>query len=148
MPQWPWRNKRPGVDEYGRSPLWYRAADGDAAGVKAELKSGASATSADKNGYTALHVAAQNGHAEIVSLLIEAGADVNAVDKHGNGSLWTAGYEAAKAKATDANFSIVTMLLKAGADPHYRNRAGRTPETWRAVNPALNAVYVAAGFIH
>jgi len=148
MPVWPWKNKRPGVDEYGRNTLWYHAAKGDVAGLKADLRSGLSPTSADKDGFTSLHVAAQNGHAEIVSILIEAGADVNAIDKHGNGPLWTAGYQAASPKATEANFSIAAMLLKSGADPHYQNRAGRTPETWRSINPTLNAVYIAAGFIN
>lgn len=145
MPQWPWKKARPGVDQYGRSPLWYHAANGDLDAVRQEVRSGQAATAADKDGFTSLHVAAQNGHAEVVALLIQAGADVNAVDRHGNGPLWTAGYEAAKRIATEANLSIVAMLLKAGADPHHRNRADRTPETWRNASQRVDAIFADAG---
>ena len=145
MPQWPWRKPRPGVDEYGRSPLWYHVADGDITALRRDLKAGLNSTAADKDGFTALHVAAQNGRAEALDMLIRAGADVNATDRHGNGPLWTAGYEAAKAIATDANMSIVAMLLKAGADPHRINKAGRSPIFWASVNPRLQEVYNLAG---
>jgi len=148
MPQWPWKNPRPGVDLYGRNSLWHHIADGDLEAVKSDLLSGMSATAADKDGCTSLHVATQWGHAEIVSLLIQAGADVNAADRHGNGPLWTACYEATKLIATEANLTIVAMLLRAGADPHHRNRVDRTPEFWRTRSERVNAVFVDAGIIN
>ena len=145
MPQWPWRKPRPGVDDYGRSPLWHHAARGDRAGVLADLRAGLDPTAADKDGYSSLHVAAQNGHLEMVSLLIEAGADPNALDRHGNGPLWTACYEGWKDIATPAQRSIITLLLRAGADPHHENKAGRSPQFWREESPQIDAAFVAAG---
>ena len=47
MPIWPKRKPRPGVDEYGRAPLWYRALEGDAAGVKSEIAAGADPSASD-----------------------------------------------------------------------------------------------------
>ena len=144
MPQWPWKNPRPGVDEYGRNALWHHALEGNIEALRADLRAGLSPTSPDKDGNTALHVAVQGGHADAVALLIQAGGDVNATDKHGNGPLWTAGYEASKATASEARVSIVTMLLKAGADPHHKNRADRTPERWREVSPKVDVAFAAA----
>lgn len=145
MPQWPWRKPRPGVDEYGRSALWHHAAQGDRAGVAADLGAGLDATAADKDGCSSLHVAAQNGHAEMISLLIGAGADPNAVDRHGNGPLWTACYEGSKAVASPDGRLIISLLLRAGANPDHDNSAGRSPQFWRGVSPEVDAAFVAAG---
>ncbi|HTK58533.1 MAG TPA: ankyrin repeat domain-containing protein [Sphingomicrobium sp.] len=126
MPQWPWRNPRPGVDFYGRSPLWYFAAEGDLSGVERALQDGADPTAADKDGYGALHVAAQNGRVAIVECLVRAGANVNAADRYGNGALWTACFNSRMAKEMGDRFPVIAALLAAGANPHYLNNAGRS----------------------
>ena len=145
MPQWPWKNPRPGVDEYGRSPLWHHAADADLPAIKEDLASGLDATAADKDGFTALHVATQRGHAEIVSLLLNAGADPNATDRYGNGPLWTACYEGGKDIATPEQQSIISILLEAGANPEHANNAGRTPLYFREMDCNVDAAFRKAG---
>jgi len=127
MPQWPWRKPRPGMDEYGRSPLWHAAMRGDLAGIAAQLRGGADPTAADKDGYTALHVAAQEGQIEAARRLLAAGADVNAVDRHGNGPLWVACLTAGSTVGLDGRPVLVAAYLAAGADPRHRNRHGRSP---------------------
>ena len=141
MPQWPWRKPRPGVDDYGRSPLWHHAANGNLSGLKADLKSGLDATAADKDGYTSLHVASQNGHAGAVALLLRAGADPNTTDRHGNGPLWTACYEGGKDCATADQLTIISLLLKAGANPHHVNNAGRSPQLFRGDRLEIEAAF-------
>jgi ankyrin repeat protein len=145
MPSWPWRKPRPGVDAYGRSPLWYAAMDGDLKALERLLKAGADPTASDKDGYGALHVAAQGRHLAVVDRLLAAGADPNAADKHGNGPLWTAGYYAGPGVDGEAAFEVVARLLAAGADPAHLNRVGKAPTAWAEGNPRLAAVYERAG---
>src|SRR5689334_17030113 len=90
MPRWPKRNPRPGVDKYGRAPIWYLASAGDVAGVRTALANGADANAGDDAKYTPLHVSAQEGRVEVITVLLGAGADPNVTDKYGNGPLWTA----------------------------------------------------------
>ena len=137
MPQWPWRKSRPGVDEYGRSPLWHHAANGDLPALEAALDGGADPSAPDKDGYTSLHVAAQNGHREAIALLLRAGADPNWSDRHGNGPLWTACHAAIKASATADQVDIISRLLAAGASPNQTNKAGRSPQHWRQFSPRV-----------
>jgi ankyrin repeat protein len=145
MPSWPWRKPRPGVDAYGRSPLWYAAMDGDLKALERLLKGGADPTASDKDGYGALHVAAQGRHLAVVERLLAAGADPNVADKHGNGPLWTAGYYAGPGVDGEAAFEVVARLLAAGADPAHLNRVGKAPTAWAEGNPRLVAVYERAG---
>jgi ankyrin repeat protein len=145
MPSWPWRKLRPGVDAYGRSPLWYAAMDGDLKVLERLLKDGADPTASDKDGYGTLHVAAQGRHLAVVERLLAAGADPNAADKHGNGPLWTAGYYAGPGVDGEAAFEVVARLLAAGADPAHLNRVGKAPTAWAEGNPRLAAVYERAG---
>ena len=49
MPRWPKRKQREDVDEYGRTSLWYKSADGDVEGVLAEIKNGADPSKGDDN---------------------------------------------------------------------------------------------------
>src|SRR5262245_23266810 len=123
MPRWPKRKERPGVDRYGRTPLWYHAMSGDLAGIRAELAGGADPSFGDHVDYGPLHAAAQEGRAEAIDVLLAAGADPNKTDNHDNGPLWTAVCSAPVA----ARIEIITRLLQAGADPDHRNRYGRTP---------------------
>ncbi|MCA9640551.1 MAG: ankyrin repeat domain-containing protein [Myxococcales bacterium] len=122
MPRWPKRKPRSGVDEYGRTALWYKASDGDLDGVRAELDAGADPSAGDDVGYTPLHVATQNGHLQAVELLLQSGADPNALDRHGNGPLWTAVLSARAQKER-----IVEVLLGAGASTSHVNAHGRSP---------------------
>jgi len=134
------------VDAYGRSPLWYFAAEGDLPGVERALGDGADPTAADKDGYGALHVAAQNGHAAIVDRLIRAGADVNAADRYGNGALWTACFNSHLAVGPDGTLPIVAALLNAGANPNHINHAGRSPvSAFGEYRPDLRIAFEAAG---
>jgi uncharacterized protein len=127
MPRWPKRKDRPGVDRYGRTPLWYHAMNGDLAGLRAELAAGADPSFGDDANYSPLHVAAQEGQVEAVRLLLAIGADANKGDEHGNGPLWTAVHKACLARRTDANLEVVRLLLAAAADPDHRNRYGHSP---------------------
>ena len=146
MPQWPWKKARPGVDLYGRSPLWYHAAEGDLKAAAKAIRDGADPTAADKDSYGALHVAVQNGHAKMVELLLSHGADPNVVDRHGNGPLWTAGYYAGRDATGPDGLASVAALLRAGADPHHLNGVGKPPLAWANYSAELRAAYDAAGF--
>lgn len=147
MPSWPWRKPRPGVDEYGRSPVWHAAMTGDLKALDRLLKAGADPTASDKDGYGALHIAVQERHLAVVERLLAAGADPDAVDKHGNGPLWTAGYSAGPGVDDDAPFEIVARLLAGGADPEHLNRVGKAPTAWAEGNPRLAAIYERAGVV-
>ena len=122
MPRWPKRNPRSGVDEYGRSPLWHKAASGDVEGISVEIAAGVDPSQGDDVGFTPLHVAVQNGHIQAIEALLAAGADPNSTDKHGNGPLWTA------VLSTRLNQQgVIAALLKAGAIPTHLNIHGRSP---------------------
>ena len=123
MPRWPKRKPRPGMDEYGRTPLWYHALNGDVVGIRAELAAGADPSFGDDVSYSPLHAAVQEGRVEAVQVLLAAGADPNKADKHGNGPLWMAVLSAPKAVRVE----IIAALLVAGADPDHKNRVGRSP---------------------
>jgi uncharacterized protein len=84
MPRWPKRKPRPGVDEYGRTPLWYHAFRGDVVAVREAIDSAANVNAGDDVNYAPLHVAVQAGRVPVIEALIAAGADPNAVDRHGN----------------------------------------------------------------
>jgi len=58
----PKRKPRPGVDEYGRTPLHYAAAEGNAEDVVKYLKAGNNPNLQDDNGWSPLHFAAQAGN--------------------------------------------------------------------------------------
>ncbi len=113
----------PGIDKSGRTPLWYHAANGDIAGVRAELAGGADPSFGDNLNYSPLHVAVQNGRIEVIGLLLEAGADPNKTDTHGNTPLWTAVLSA----PMQVKVEIVTQLLRSGANPDHKNRADKSP---------------------
>ena len=125
MPRWPKRNPRLGVDEYGRTPLWYNAADGDLELVTRAISEGADPNHGDDVGYTPLHVSVQNGHVATVEFLLNAGANPNVYDNHGNGPLWTAMLRPQITLPTQV--VIIRILLRAGADPDHQNAHSRTP---------------------
>jgi len=124
VPRWPKKNPRPGVDEYGRAPLWYQAANGDLDGVIGAVAAGADPGQGDDAAYTPLHVAVQNGHISVIEYLLRAGADPNALDKHGNGPLWVVTLR--PQMGLPAQVEIIALLLRAGANPNHENLYGRS----------------------
>ncbi len=117
----PKRIPRPGVDEYGRTPLHYASSEGNLERVRELIAHGSSPTAQDDDGWSPLHFAIQGGHAAIIDYLLESGADPNATDSQGNGPLWVATLNAR------GDYRFVTRLLKAGADARRKNKHGRSP---------------------
>ena len=147
MPLWPKRNSRQGIEEYGRSPLWNSAANGDVSAIEQQVGLGENPSCADDAGLTPLHIAAQNGLLEVIDLLIRLKADANAVDKYGNGPLWTATHNACLATAGQRNFSIVKALLAAGANPLHRNKHNRSPFEISERRSEVREIFASAGVL-
>jgi uncharacterized protein len=127
----PKRKPRPGVDEYGRTPLHYAAVNGDFNALLRLLESGSPIDAQDDNGWTALHFATQDRHTKLVEELLRRSANPNLVNSHGNSPLW-AGLMSAR-----GDYSIVKKLLAAGADPDHKNVHGRSPRDI-ATTPRVN----------
>lgn len=123
MSRMPKRKPRPGVDEYGRTPLWYCACHGDLDGIQREVAGGADLNQGDDAGDTPLHVAAQQRKVDAITLLLKLGADPNKQDTRGKVPLWRVLMQANAAGARD----IIQLLLDAGADPHLPNERGNSP---------------------
>jgi ankyrin repeat protein len=122
----PKRKPRPGVDEYGRTPLHYAAADGDTSQVEKLLRKGLFRTGADPNaqddcGWSPLHFAAQAQSAPVTAALLRAGADVGLRESFGNTPLIRAVF------SSRGNGSVIQLLRSAGADPMAANHSGVTP---------------------
>ena len=93
---------------------------GDAAAVKALLKSGADVNAAQGDGMTALHWAAQKGDAELVGMLLSAGANVRATTRLG-------GYTPMHLASQAGHARVVAALLAAGAPADVRTATGASP---------------------
>jgi uncharacterized protein len=117
----PKRKKRPGIDEYGRTPLHYAAAEGRVDNVIRLLGAGANPNLQDDNGWSPLHFAAQTVSPGATEALLAAGADTKLRDFFGNTALSTAVF------ASKGDGSVIELLLRAGADPHAANSSGVTP---------------------
>ena len=117
----PKRIPRPGIDEYGRSPLLIAASEGNLPKVLAHLSEGAAIDLQDDDGWTALRFATQARSEEVVRVLLERGANPNLVDSHGNGPLWGA------VMGARGNFGIIQLLIAAGASTSQKNKHGRSP---------------------
>ena len=122
----PKRKPRPGVDEYGRTPLHYAAADGDTSQVEKLLRTGllrkaADPNALDDNGWSPLHFAAQAQSAPVTAALLQAGADVSLRDSFGNTPLFRA------VSSFRGDGSVIQLLRSAGADPIAPNHSGVTP---------------------
>gem|GEM_PF-6515918 len=111
----PEKNSPPGMDEYGRTPLWNFAFAGNLDAVRKDLDSGANPNQGDDNGLTPLHIAIQEKHFEVIKHLLERKADPNQKDKHGNVPLWTAVHK------WDRTNQIILLLLSFKADAHIEN---------------------------
>jgi ankyrin repeat protein len=119
----PKRTPRPGIDEYGRTPLWYHALRGELDAARAAIAAGAAVNAGDDAGYTPLHAAVQDGQLMMIDLLLASGADPNVVDEHGNGPLWVAVLSAPRT----LQVRIIRRLLRAGAQAKCPNRRGKSP---------------------
>jgi ankyrin repeat protein len=117
----PKRIVRPGVDEYGRTPLHYAASEGNADEVSKLLRDGANPNAADDSGWTSLHFAAQASSAAVTSLLLAAGANIEAKDAFGNTPLWRAVFD------SKGNGAVIRVLREAGASATNANNHGVSP---------------------
>lgn len=69
----PKQKQRTGVDDYGRTPLHYAAAEGRVEEVFRLLAEGADANAQDDNGWSPLHFAAQAVSPTAAQALLAAG---------------------------------------------------------------------------
>jgi ankyrin repeat protein len=114
-------SKHRGAGEYGRTPLHYAAADGDAVRASELLTAGLDPGAPDDKGWTPLHFAAQANSEAVTRLLLDAGAAVDPQDADGNTPLARAVFSS---KGTGA---VIELLRSRGADPHRRNSHGMSP---------------------
>jgi ankyrin repeat protein len=109
------------MDEYGRTPLHYAAAEGRNSDVRTLLAGGADPNAQDDNGWAPLHFAAQAVSADVARALLAAGANPELRDSYGNTVLWRA------VMSSKGKGEVIQLLRQAGADPHAKNSAGATP---------------------
>eukprot|EP00730_Choanoeca_flexa_P008470 TRINITY_DN12492_c0_g1_i1.p1 TRINITY_DN12492_c0_g1~~TRINITY_DN12492_c0_g1_i1.p1 ORF type:complete len:176 (+),score=20.98 TRINITY_DN12492_c0_g1_i1:65-592(+) len=95
------------------------AANSDWPKVKSMLASGISATTQDRDGYTALHYVARYNQPELCKALISSGCDVNATTRLGKA---TPLHRAAITGQTD----VIRVLLRRGANPMLQDDDGQT----------------------
>jgi len=133
--------------------LFYAAAKGDLAQVKALVKEGVNLSYCGTDGKTPLHIAATEGHADVVDFLVSSGVDLGIEDKFGNSALSSAvvlgkedvvkilkdhgsqltgasrsqiAIELCRAAAED-DVKELARLVKAGADLSWTDYNNRTP---------------------
>jgi ankyrin repeat protein len=90
MPRWPKRKERPGMDRYGRTPLWHHCFNGDLEAASEVIAAGADPSFDDDVNYSPLHVAVQERRVAVIRLRLASGADPNKTDNHGNSPPWNA----------------------------------------------------------
>jgi ankyrin repeat protein len=93
---------------------------GDAAAVKALLKSGADVNAAQADGMTALHWAAQKGDAALAGMLLAAGANARATTRLG-------GYTPMHLASQAGHAKVVAALLASGAGADVVTATGASP---------------------
>jgi ankyrin repeat protein len=111
----PKRRQRPGVDEYGRTPLHYAAASGDADETRELIAAGVDPSLQDDDGWSPLHFAAQACSPRVTELLLAAGAQVDSRDAWGNTPLFRAVFN------SRGDGSVILLLRAAGANPQASN---------------------------
>lgn len=113
------------------------ARDGDLAGVRALIDSGAAVDAAASDGSTALLWAAYQSDPEMVATLLAAGADPDAANELGFTPLLQA------ARTGDA--PVIRALLEGGADVALATREGETPLMAAARTGSTEAVALLLG---
>ncbi|XP_046655006.1 ankyrin-2-like, partial [Daphnia pulicaria] len=116
-----------GVDNKGRTPLYWAIATNNLETVRHLIQKGADPTVANKDGHTPLHAAVHHIKSiETVSLILEnKQVDINRRDKNGTTALHCA-IKAMEIEQSN-NVEMVRYLLEKGADPTIRNNNGTTP---------------------
>lgn len=117
----PNHNTKDVVDELGRTPLHYAAANGNIAEVVRLLREGAEANAIDRNGWSPLHFASQANSASVTEVLLNAGASHSLKDSHGNTPLFRAVF------CSQGCGEVIALLRAAGADPFAVNAHGVSP---------------------
>jgi ankyrin repeat protein len=112
---------------------------GDLEMVRSLLDAGAEVDAKDLRNETPLHKAALAGQGRIVDLLLERGAPV---DVQADKTLWTPLHSLACA---GDQAGIAISLVEAGADPNARDKWGRTPLHWFAMDGYCETVEVLIG---
>jgi ankyrin repeat protein len=116
-----------GVDNKGRTPLYWAIATNNLETVRHLIQKGADPTVANNDGSTPLHAAVYHVKSiETVSLLLgNEQVDINRRDKNGLTALHYA--INAMEREQSNNVEMVRYLLEKGADPTIRNNDGTTP---------------------
>lgn len=117
----PKRTPRPGVDEYGRTPLHNAVIDRDFARARELILAGAAVAAADDEGWTPLHFAAQASSVDLARLLLDHQAPIDPQDVAGNTPLFKATF------SSRGDGSVVALLRARGADPWLANGSGVSP---------------------
>lgn len=145
-------SSQPGVDELGRTQLWWAARDGRVEEVERMLAHGADPNAADVDGEGPLHAAARWGQAAVVEVLLARGADPGMQALHRMTPLQVAvlgaqvdatrallehgaaanvrdvfGSSPLHAATARGDQGLVALLLDYGADPAAADDSGTTP---------------------
>lgn len=126
-------------DEYGRTPLWWAACDGDAEETYGLIALEADVNAGDIDDERPLHCAARWGRASVAEVLLTNGADPNVKGAYGLTPLHLA--------ARELRIDVVRVLLELGAMPAARDVFGCTPlhDVAARDDSRLAAMLIAAG---
>jgi ankyrin repeat protein len=114
------------------TPLIDAVRHGDAAAVRALVKSGIDVNQPEGDGATALHWAAHNNQTDLVRLLLDAGASARAANDLGVTALHLA--------AANGNAAMMRLLLDQRADANAAAASGVTPLMEAARSGSVDAV--------
>ena len=127
------------ANDYGATPVWLAATNGNAAIVAALLDAGAEPNAALESGETVLMAAARTGTPAAIAALLDAGADIEAAQT-------SRGQTALMWAVAENRLQAARLLLERGADVHARTgmvmsvdpRGGRN-QVSREPGPAADA---------